>query len=225
MKRILKALSPALLAFGLASPSFSRPVDFVLDSPAYIAKEHTAYLKVVIYYADGSHTSQDVLSRDELRSGLMSKTIEVRDDSEIQKCFFAWPIMQGPPSPAEGPRITLIRPETFRHTAVEGECVFNEDGSVATISIPYKFDDITIAVSPDALDNHYAFSLSGRLIYEGVEETFVFAHNSNNEGELFRVRAMYPANSSGKLNLTWLKEGGDPEKEEIKITGRLIEVK
>jgi hypothetical protein len=170
-------------------------------------------LSVDLYltFEDGGKDLRHKFTREELKEGLLTKTIDLRDDGvAIADCVAQWWIVDSPTSPME-PNIPLLFPR--RGTSVpEGDCRINADETEIKVTPPFNFDDVTITITEDALVNKGARLLLGRLSYPDLDKQLAFNNVQSSE---WRVHVATPGPLVRKVRLQWSLSNGTSEVEEF----------
>lgn len=145
----------------LASASFARPVEFRLDVPDALSRDYSANVTIALEFKNGHQQAWTLFDRDELASGMKTKTVELAA-GEIKSCAFSWTIMNHPPRSPKQPEAAppeLLVPTTLNQ-AVQGACPTDQGtGLVKLTPAPYFLADLEVIVEKGALARRNASDL------------------------------------------------------------------
>lgn len=224
---MIKTISVISTVFTLAfaARSYAKSIDVSLLAPDYIIQEHSGNVQIGIRYADGDLAAWNLFSREELKNGLKTKTINVRDDSNITVCDFQWSIMENPPIPAEGKTSSLLQDSSF-NGVVHRSCQIDLSSGTAELVTGFSFEELTLKVHDLALSNHSSALLVGSMKITGIDKPFSFDHSKVGQPAEWIIHVLNPQGTlKGNLGLTWFTNSGTTIEETIPVTDSTIEVK
>jgi hypothetical protein len=214
-----------ILNLALSAISYAKQIDISLDAPDYMIQQHSGNVLIGIRYSNGDLSSWNLFSREELRKGIKSKTVNIRDDSNITVCDFQWTIMENPPLTADGNTSFLVYNSEF-NGVVHKNCTIDTLSGTAKLVTGFLFQNITIKVNGSALSNHNSALLTGLLKIEGIDKPFSFDHSKVGYPGEWNIHVLNSTDIlKGNLSLTWYTDIGTTIEESIPLSSLIIEVK
>lgn len=213
-----------IFTLAFAARSYAKSIEVSLAAPDYIIQQHSGNVQLGIRYADGNLSAWNLFSREELKNGIKTKTINVRDDSNITVCDFQWSIMENPPIPVEGKTSSLLHDSSF-NGVVHDSCQIDLSSGTLQLTTGFSFEELTLTVNGSALFNHDSALLIGSMKIAGIDKPFSFDHSKASQSAEWIIHVLNPQETfKGNLSLTWFTNSGATKEETIPVTDSVIEI-
>jgi len=220
------------LSLFLCSLALAKPVQVILDVPKEIIIHHTGAILFGLKYADGSIIGSGLFTEDDLRAGIMEKTLQVDETLKIASCSYEWLLFSdhapnAKPDPVYG-KIGFA--ESFKESLKKNCTVDLNKNEILLSLVPYKLEKLETYVPSNSLINRKAVNLIVIFSPRGEKQDkfakFSLIVNSKTKLPLAKIQYFLAKEKMVYgLETFWKLESGASEKENKEYQDNFIEIR